>query len=65
MALNCRITWTAKQNKLILFQSFNQKYYNFYLAVTVINLLNRSMYKILIFYFIMYMCICIFYYVYY
>ena len=46
MALNCGIAWTAKQDKQFLFLLFSQKYLIFYLALTVINLLNRSMYKI-------------------
>ena len=46
MALNCGITWTAKQDKQFLFLFFSQKYLIFYLALIVINLLNRSMYKI-------------------
>ena len=50
MALNCGITWTAKQDKQFLFLFFSQKYLIFYLALTVINLLNRSMYKIVILY---------------
>ena len=50
MALNCGIAWTAKQDKQFLFLFFSQKYLIFYLALTVINLLNRSMYKIAIFY---------------
>ena len=32
MALNCGITWTAKQDKQFLFLFFSQKYYIFYLA---------------------------------
>ena len=50
MALNCGIAWTAKQDKQFLFLFFSQKYLFFYLALTVINLLNRSMYKIVILY---------------
>ena len=50
MALNCGITWTAKQDKQFLFLFFSQKYLFFYLALTVINLLNSSMYKIVILY---------------
>ena len=50
MALNCGIAWTAKQDKHFLFLFFSQKYLIFYLALTVINLLNRSMYKIVILY---------------
>ena len=50
MALNCGIAWTAKQDKQFLFLFFSQKYLIFYLALTVINLLNRSMYKIVILY---------------
>ena len=47
MALNCGI---AKQDKQFLFLFFSQKYLIFYLALTVINLQNRSMYKIVILY---------------
>ena len=50
MALNCGIAWKAKQDKQFLFLFFNQKYLIFYLAFTVINFLNRSMYKIVILY---------------
>ena len=51
MALNnCGIAWTAKQDKQFLLLFFSQKYLIFYLAITVINLLNRSMYKIVILY---------------
>ena len=50
MALNCGIAWTAKRDKQFLFLFFSQKYLIFYLAFTVINLLNRSMYKIVILY---------------
>ena len=50
LALNCGIAWTAKQDKQFLFLFFSQKYLIFYLALTVINLLNRSMYKIVILY---------------
>ena len=50
MALNCGITWTAKQDKQFLFLFFSQKYLFFYLALAVINLLNSSMYKIVILY---------------
>ena len=50
MALNCGIACTAKQDKQFLFLFFIQKYLISYLALTVINLLNRSMYKIVILY---------------
>ena len=50
MALNGGITWTAKQDKQFLFLFFSQKYLIFYLTLTVIDLLNRSMYKIVILY---------------
>ena len=50
MALNCGIAWTAKQDKQFLFLFFSRKYLIFYLPLTVINLLNRSMYKIVILY---------------
>ena len=50
MALNCGIAWTAEQDKQFLFLFFSQKYLIFYLALTAINLLNRSMYKIVILY---------------
>ena len=50
MALNCGIAWTAKQDKQFLFLFFSQKYLICYLALTVINLLNRSMYEIVILY---------------
>ena len=50
MALNCGITWTAKQDKQFLFLFVSPKYLIFYLALPVINLLNRSMYKIGILY---------------
>ena len=60
MALNCGIAGTAKQDKQFLFLFFSQKYLLFYLALTVINLLNRSMYKIVIFIPTMCMLICIY-----
>ena len=50
MALNCGITWTARQDKQFLFLFFSQKYLFFYLALIVINLLNRMMYQIVILY---------------
>ena len=50
MALNCGIACTAKQDKQFLFLFFSQKYLIFDLALTMINLLNRSMYKIVILY---------------
>ena len=58
MALNCGIAWTAKQDKQFLFLFFSQKYLIFYLALTVINLLNRSMYKNS--YIIFLLCACLY-----
>ena len=64
MALNCGITWTAKQDRLFLFLFFSQKYLLFYLALTVINLLNRLMYKISIIYlYYVYLYMYLYYYI--
>ena len=60
LALNCGITWTAEQDKQFLFLFFRQKYYIFYLVLTVINLLNRSMYGIFNYIPTMCMFICIY-----
>ena len=65
MALNCGIAWTAKQDKQFLFLFFSQKYFIFYLALTLINLLNRSMYKIVILYSYYVQAYMYLYYVYY
>ena len=61
MALNCGITWTAKQDKQFSLSVFLVKSIQFfYLVLTVINLLNRSMYEIFNYIPTMCMFICIY-----